>query len=277
MKLITWNVAGRVAKLPAQAKRLLGLDLDVVCLQEVTVKTVLLWRDIFESKGYVVHDSFELCRERSCLNGRRKYGELVASRYPLETLEPTEFPIPWTERILSVSVQTPHGTLELHNAHLPAGASDRREGTFIKSETFEGIAVRLRKAAAADHRILCGDFNSPEEERADGAVLCWGGRWDTAGHAAPRTSERFIRQYQAEHAVMVDTATLGMTDVYRGLHGYEDSGYSWATRNGSHRRFDHVFASGALAALKADYLLDWLTDGLSDHAPLLVRLGSPEA
>ena len=39
MRLITWNVAGRVTAQPAQARAILGAGADVVCLQEVTIRT----------------------------------------------------------------------------------------------------------------------------------------------------------------------------------------------------------------------------------------------
>ena len=39
MRLISWNVAGRRSRLDEQAARVLELEPDVVCLQEVTPVT----------------------------------------------------------------------------------------------------------------------------------------------------------------------------------------------------------------------------------------------
>jgi len=38
--LVSWNLAGRVKRLAEQAERLLALDADLICLQEVTPNTL---------------------------------------------------------------------------------------------------------------------------------------------------------------------------------------------------------------------------------------------
>ena len=40
MLVVSWNLAGRVQRLAEQAERLLALDADLLCLQEVTLKTL---------------------------------------------------------------------------------------------------------------------------------------------------------------------------------------------------------------------------------------------
>jgi exonuclease III len=46
MLLVSWNVAGRMKRLEEQAERLLGLEADAICLQEVTRSTSPRWRQL---------------------------------------------------------------------------------------------------------------------------------------------------------------------------------------------------------------------------------------
>lgn len=278
MKLITWNVnarvAGRQGAQPRQALRVLAENPDVLALQEVTKSSLPLWRSALDEAGFVVIDSLDVAPDKSVLTGRRRYGLLLASRWALTALPRGGFPVPWPERVLSARLSAPSGAVEVHAAHLPAGSSDRLDGTFTKIETFEGIAQRLACGSAMP-RILCGDFNSPEAEYPDGRVVCFGGRLDKDGRVRPAArSKRWQRQHRAEESVMLDLADWDLSDVYRGLHGYEKSGHSYVQKRKEKRwprRFDHVFASAALPAASAEYLTDWLDEGLSDHAPMLVQ------
>jgi hypothetical protein len=51
MRLITWNVAGRVSTLSEQAAAVASVGADVVCLQEVTVRTAPLWTTALTEAG----------------------------------------------------------------------------------------------------------------------------------------------------------------------------------------------------------------------------------
>jgi exonuclease III len=76
-----------------------------------------------------------------------------------------------------------------------------------------------------------------------------------------------------ERRVLTGLAEYDLIDVYRSLHGYSATNSSWILRRGSReigRRFDHVFASRALAPASCAYLHDLRTCGLSDHAPVEV-------
>jgi hypothetical protein len=73
------------------------------------------------------------------------------------------------KRLLSVSVTTPAGELEVHSAYIPPGSSHG----LIKVKTFEAIYRRLARSCDRA-RVLCGDFNAPQEERIDGTVVTWG-------------------------------------------------------------------------------------------------------
>ncbi len=198
--------------------------------------------------------SIDLVDDHKQLRGGRRYGVLTALRWPLEALPEVECAVPWSERTLSVSAETPRGEVELHNVHLPAGVSHG----FIKVETFEGIYECLSREAHRP-RILCGDFNSPKEELPDGTTVPFGG-----------SNERW---QAAELSVVRGLAQHDLSDVYRTLYGYEarDDSWVWQGRGKRYgRRFDHVFASGCLNPVRCRYLHPYREGGLSDHSPIEV-------
>lgn len=254
-RLISWNVAGRVKKLTAQVNGLAGYKPHVVALQEVTATTIPIWQHELEKQGYRVVTSVDLALNRHELVGGRKYGVLTASQWPIKTLPPTDFAVPWPERVLSVVVDSPWGQIELHNAHLPAGVSHG----MTKVETFEGIYKRLSRAAEYP-RILCGDFNSPQTELPNGTTIPFG------------TNNK--RWSEAELSVITGLGRYDLRDVYRLLHGFDQQEASWVIRNRGKeygRRFDHVFASRRLNANACTYLHTLREQGLSDHAPIEAR------
>lgn len=228
---------------------------DVLALQEVTTTTVSLWRSKLEDRGHHVLTSLDLAKNRSELVGGRKYGVLLASRWPVQALSPTEFPIPWPERVVSAVIDVPWGEIECHNVHLPAGVSHG----YIKVETFEGIRERLGRPGERP-RVLCGDFNSPQIERNDGTIVPFGGkdeRWSTA-----------------ELSVIRDLTEHDLPDVFRLLHSFERQEMSWVMRRHGKeygRRFDHVFASRSLRPVACGYLHPLRELGLSDHSPIEAR------
>ncbi|MCC5822343.1 MAG: endonuclease/exonuclease/phosphatase family protein [Phycisphaerales bacterium] len=270
---MTWNVNVRTRRQVEQAERVGFFSPDVVCLQEVNRSTVEGWRDWFKQVGYHVLDSVGGVHGKDG-NKRRRYGVLVASRWPV-TSGDKALPVPWPERTLTCAVDAPTGPLEVHTVHLPAGSRDNQQGTFTKIETFEGIANGLGRPSG-HARVLCGDFNSPQDERPDGSVMGWGGRRTKDGEIVARRSDRMRRQLAAETSVMVNLREHGWFDAYRAIHPATDGlGPDHSFRQRRHgkvwlKRFDHVFASGPLAAKSAQYDLEALDLGLSDHAGLVV-------
>ena len=112
--LLSWNVAGRVGRLAEQIAFVAARRPGLVALQEVRAHTVPGWRAGLQQAGlpYVV-DSFALAADPTLLAGPRRYGELLAARWPLAPLDPGAFPIPWTERVLSAMVASPWGEIEV--------------------------------------------------------------------------------------------------------------------------------------------------------------------
>jgi endonuclease/exonuclease/phosphatase family metal-dependent hydrolase len=164
VRLVSWNVAGRTNRLPERIAAIEDLQADVLALQEVTRRSLGAYRRDLPDLGLThILDSFRLAPEPQLLQGPRRYGELIASRSALTPLDPSAFDVPWPERILSALLHTKGGDVELHTTHVPVGVSHG----WIKIEHFEGLSAALA-CESMRPRILCGDFNSPKAESADG-------------------------------------------------------------------------------------------------------------
>ena len=202
-------------------------------------------------------------------NPFRRYAVLIASKWPLRVLQPGwhSYGV-WPERVLSVVIEAPFGDLELHTAYIPCGASHE----WIKIKTFRGIFRRLARITKR-FRILCGDFNTPQEETPNGLVITWGQYWgqhkkrnrDLAFHKGG--GERWD---EGERNILTGLARYNLVDAYRSLYGYKAKGWSWqdCKRNGVTRRFDHVFASPSMNPQRFEYLDKAVERGLSDHKRL---------
>lgn len=267
MRLISWNVAYRVGRQPEQLVTVAAIKPHIVALQEVTAKTEPLWRAGLHAREFShVVSTFELATNHTELTGPRRYGLMLASPWPLQALSPTDFNIPWSERVLSAVMQTPWGEVECHTTHIPPGSSHG----WLKVETLEGIYERLARPAKRP-RVLCGDFNTPQFEQADGTIVTWGQRRRPSGEYEVK---RGYEQWDAaERSILAELAVHDLPDVFRLLKGYSANDYSWYLKRGKTRigrRFDHVFASPALNPMHVDYLHEVRETGLSDHAPITV-------
>lgn len=131
VKLLTWNVAGRLTRLDEQADRAIAHACDVVCLQEVIPKALARWSERLQAAGYVVTAS----AVAPAAPRVHRLGVLVAGRHPI-TLADSPPALPWPEGEVKIR------TLEAVHASLAA----------------------LGDEAAA---ILCGDFNTPQYEARD--------------------------------------------------------------------------------------------------------------
>jgi exonuclease III len=216
-----------------------------------------------------VVDSFDLAPNLSLLTGKRRYGQLIASRFPLRPLAPDEFNIPWPERVLSAAVSTVTGELELHTTHIPPGSSNG----WIKIYTLEGIHQRLAHPSDIP-RILCGDFNSPQLETTDGRVVVWGervlnkGKIKTRQHIRGASGQRWV---DGERNVIEGLTKFDLTDIFRQLNGYHAQDFSWYVNHGrksTGRRFDHIFASLQLRPTRCHYLHEFRNHALSDHSAI---------
>ena len=207
---------------------------------------------------------------------RWQYGEMLASRWPLSPFPPAAFPVPWPERVLSALLESPWGTIEVHTTGMPPGVSNG----WLKVEMLEGIYTRLA-CPTPRARILCGDLNTPQAESADGCITTWGQVITPHERVRIWTSKRDAfgrvdtgdRWDAAERNVLTGLAQFDLPDVFRILHGYGVVEYSWYWQGKGRcigRRFDHVFASRQLCAVRCEYLHALREMGLSDHSPIEV-------
>lgn len=253
MLLVTWNVAGRVKRQPEQAKLLIGLDADVLCLQELTVSTLASWRAQLQQAGYhVVASTADRARPRPL-------HVLTAARRPLETIAVAD--APWPERVLAARLQDGSEVVNVHSPTSPKPG-------LAKVRTHEAVFAHLARSAPARLRILCGDLNTPRKEHADGTV--WTFARDRYGRLRPERGESWER---AELALLRGLGPYGFRDAYRVLHGYgqRELSWQWARYKGGYR-LDHVLFSGPWQAVSCRYVHGFRQSGLSDHSALLAEL-----
>jgi endonuclease/exonuclease/phosphatase family metal-dependent hydrolase len=269
LRVVTWNVAGRVGALPAQAAYLASLAPDIVALQEVTLRSVGPWRSALESDVGMAHvaDSFSLAPDLGVLKGPRRYGQIIASRYPVRAIAPSGFDAPWPERVLSAWLDTPFSAIEFHTTHIPPGSTNG----WIKIEMLEAIAARLGRGHEG-HRLLCGDFNMPQTETSEGEIIYWDMRRRSNGSYAPKKG-RAPRWGDAERAVHEGLGDFDLRDVHQALrHVPAADAHSWIPVKGrarTPRRFDHIYASRSLNIARYAYEHRPRTARLSDHSVLM--------
>jgi exonuclease III len=252
--LVSWNVAGRVKRLPEQAARLLELGADVVCLQEVTRNTLPRWRSLLREAGYVgIEHGVLAVAER-----KRQLAVLTASRTPLHA-ELVDG-VPWPERVLAVHLSD--GT-EIVNVHSPISPKP----DLAKVRTHEAVHRHLADEPPGDARILCGDLNTPRKEHTDGSV--WTFARDRYGRLVPERGERWDN---AELALIRGLEAYGYRDGFRLLHPEADEiSWEWARWGGGYR-LDHLIVSGDLTVEDCRYEHAWREEGLSDHSALVARV-----
>ena len=243
MRLLSWNVAGRLTKQPEQAEAVAAAGADVVCLQEVTARSLPLWREALSGME-VACSLVEVPR-------RRPLAVLTAAR-SLEVLPAPA--VPWPERILCARV----GGVEVVNLHSPIAPAPE----LAKIRTHEAVAAYL--SGRPGPIVLCGDLNTPRREHPDGDVMTFA--YTSAGRLRPERGERWDA---AERALVWGLRQRGWVDCFRVVNGYERREASWAFPNGGGWRLDHALAVG-LEPVAAAYAHDWRTAGLSDHSALIV-------
>ncbi|HET6548437.1 MAG TPA: endonuclease/exonuclease/phosphatase family protein [Solirubrobacter sp.] len=249
MRLLTWNVAGRIARQPEQAAAVAAAGADIVALQEVTVRTEPLWHSALAEAGFTACEV--TLGALPPPPTRRRLAVLTAARAALTRLEgPAD--LPWRERVLCCDIDG----IEVVNVHSPIAPSPE----LAKIRTHEAVAAYLHDASGP--RALCGDLNTPRRELEDGTLLTFA--HDSRGRLRPERGERWDL---AERALVRD---LGWVDAFRALHGYGSREASWTfAHDRGGWRLDHVLLDG-LEPVGAAYAHDWRRAGLSDHSALVV-------
>ena len=259
MRLVTWNVAGRVTRQAEQAAVLDAVEPDIVALQEVTARTLPLWRAELEAAG-LTSVKTALREGMRPVEGRRRLAVLTAARRPLQVLHAPD--VPWPERLLCCALED----VEIVNLHSPISPAPE----LAKVRTHEAVAAYLESTAADVPRVLCGDLNTPRRELPDGTVLTFA--HDSAGRLRPERGERWHR---AESGLVYGLREQGWADAFRSLHGYGEREASWRfPQDRGGWRLDHVLVHG-LRPVASAYAHDWRRSGLSDHSALVVDLEPP--
>jgi exonuclease III len=247
MRLVSWNVAGRLARQPDQAAAVLAMAPDVVALQEVTVNSVGLWREALAGAG-LVHAVTPL--DDGPPPRPRRLAVLTAARGPVRRL-PLDG-LPWPERALSVEVDG----IELLNVHSPISPSPG----LAKVLTHEALFAYARER---DRIALVGDLNTPRRTHEDGTVLTFA--HDTKGRLRAERGERWAA---AERALVY---------TLRAEHGWEDAfldaperTWTFAGDRGGWR-LDHLLVKGLTVTSRA-YAHDWRRSGLSDHSAIVAEV-----
>jgi exodeoxyribonuclease III len=256
VRLLSWNVQGKLTRLPDQVSRVGMLAPDVVCLQEVTVKAAPLWEHALTELGLtsIAHPEPWAAHETR----KRRLAVLIAAREPMSV---SPIPgVPWPERALAARFRD---GLELVNAHSPISPSPE----LVKVRTHEALFAHL--SAAADHpRALCGDLNTPRREHADGTV--WTFARDRYGRLREDRGERWD---SAESALIRGLEPFGFRDAFRSLNGFASKEPTWEwPRWGGGYRLDHLIVSAEVSVTSCSYAHDWRREGLSDHSPLIAEL-----
>jgi exonuclease III len=248
VRLVSWNVAGRITRLPEQVAAVLAVAPDVVALQEVTVNSLPLWREALAEAG-LEHSVTPLDDGRP--PKPRRLAVMTASREPVERL-PLDG-LPWPERALPARI----GGIELLNVHSPISPSPG----LAKVLTHEALYAYARER---DGIALCGDLNTPRRTHEDGTVLTFA--HDTKGRLREERGERWAA---AERALVY---------TLRAEHGWSDAFLDAPERTWTFKddrggwRLDHLLVKGVEVRARA-YAHDWRRSGLSDHSAIVADLG----
>ena len=175
MRIVSWNVARLSARLAEQAAALAGRDPDVVALQEITRRTLPLWRAALSTIGLThIRASLDDADPGRQPIGRRRTGVLLSSRAPL-TSASTRLPVPWPETTLAAATSSvATGEIEVHCVHVPNAANG-----WVKVRTLKAIRSGLATGPPGP-RVLCGDLNIPRRELPSGEVI--------SSHATPEAA-----------------------------------------------------------------------------------------
>ena len=253
MLLVSWNLAGRKSRLVEQAERVLALEPDIVCLQEVTPVTARSWAELLADAGL----ASEIAPLPKAREGSRPLAVLTAARGSAAVV-PVE-DVPWPERVLAVLI----GGIEVVNVHSPISPKPG----LAKVLTHETVFRHL--AAGSGPRVVLGDLNTPRREHPDGSV--WTFARDRNGRLREDRGERWDA---AESALIRGLARHGFRDAFRELNGFESKEPSWEwPRSGGGYRLDHLIASDDVTVSACSYRHDWRRkDRLSDHSALVAEL-----
>lgn len=228
---------------------------DVVALQEVTAGSDTAFARCFAEAGLPHYVSGAALAAEAGATTVAKRFSAVASRHPFD-VEPIPS-LPRPELAISALVQAAGTAVRVLGVHIPTWSN----GAEAKMQTQEGVCAHL--AACDGPTILCGDFNSPKEEREDGTIVVFMRPKDVRGTAA---------ELGLLTARLCDSP---LVDTFRAANGWTPTEGSWFWKNRGRTggfRLDHIFASEHLRATACWYAHELRHAGMSDHSPIIAEL-----
>lgn len=201
---------------------------------------------------------------------------LVGSRLGLQTVGTDRFEIPddhpiaeargyrvWARAMCSAEIRLDGVPIELHAVHVPNAAQ-------YGWHKFDHLwALRYGMERTKVPAILCGDFNAPYREDAEGIITNGQGLDRRIWRKSPGSQYPPERPWDGEQADAAERAVLeslgntaGMEDAFRVLHPHALE-VTWRQS-----RLDHVFSSRQLLPVRCRHLHSWREEGLSDHSAI---------
>lgn len=280
MRVLTWNVKGAFPhqakdEIKAQIDYLENLEKkpDLLLLNEVNQYRREFIRELItEQLGYegnvdtlnwanelrhsdihphhdIGHTNGNLTAVRDPDNIWHKPLELFDEAYDDEDLKhlSTHYP----EKILVTTCELDGVEIEVWNVRAVPGSMKGEEKIKIFETVFHRIINGEEKL-----RILAGDFNSPDEELADGQAVT---------HIDDKDPRIRNRWRNAALNIFKGLGHVGMVDVFRYQWGYNE--VDTLVESFGNNRFDHIIASEELNP--ADCIYDPDSFDYSDHAALI--------
>src|SRR5260370_13268474 len=259
MKIITWNVNNRVGTVSQQVQALGQREPDVVMLQDVNRNAVTRYLEAFRLIG-LSHAMQTLARQPQAV----PTGVLIASRSLLSPLSDMPESVLWSEgfcspdrekvrqhwarRTLFALLHSSWREIAVANVYIttanhkePNARGERRLYPSLKLDLLSGVYQALAIPATRP-RLLCGDFNTPQHERANGEIITWGFQ--------KRQGIYFLRdrrQHELEFRILHELSAYDLPDIFRRLHGYaelsQDEGWSCCYQNPTGYPSIHIFPS----------------------------------
>ena len=256
LKLISWNIAGRLSAVNQQIDYLLDGNFDIICLQEVISKSQDIITNRLKNFDYNYLSPVSITQLSS--TGKHKYNLLILSKAKINNNKPS-YEINWQEKYVSGILTYDSKKLEITTMHVPPGSSNGIQ-KIISIEQFYNNII----ASKSKYRIVCGDWNTPKREYDNGEIETWkktgarigeGERWDNG-----------------ERLLLEKLRSIGIRDSYRHLNGYNMQEYSWYvnTKGGlKGRRYDHIHSSETINVKSCYYDHAVRENKLSDHSAII--------
>ncbi|WP_042428928.1 exodeoxyribonuclease III [Comamonas granuli] len=257
MKIATWNINSLSVRLPQVLAWLAAHPVDVLCLQELKLTDDKFPFEALHAAGY----------EAACFGQKTYNGVAILARTPLTDVVRN---IPGLDddqaRVLTATVQTPHGPLRVINGYFVNGQAPGTDKFAYKLRWLQALLGHVQAELAAHPRLaLLGDFNVAPEDRDS---------YDPVGLAGT------IHHTPEERAHFQALLDLGLTDAFR-LFEQPEKSYSWwdyrmlGFQKNRGLRIDHILVSAALREAVTACSIDRAprkNPQPSDHAPVLATL-----